>query len=145
MPSHSLVRLLQLSALGLMSLVAGCSMFSQSQPPPADAAAITSAEQKAGEQAEISAPEVPVAEIPAAQIPVAEIPATEVPAPKVGHGDVVWIQERLQDLGYYNGSADGAVGQATQSAVEAYQQDQGLATDGQATAELREFMWRNGG
>jgi peptidoglycan hydrolase-like protein with peptidoglycan-binding domain len=124
-PFHPLVRLLQISVLGLVSLVAGCSMFSQSQPPPADAPAISSAEQKAGEPA--------------------EIPVTEVPAVEVGHGDVVWIQERLQELGYYNGSADGAVGQATQSAVEAYQQDQGLATDGQATAELREFMWRNGG
>jgi peptidoglycan hydrolase-like protein with peptidoglycan-binding domain len=140
MPSHSLVRLLQLSALGLMSLVAGCSMFSPSQPPPADAAAITPAEQNAGEQAE-----VPAAEVPAAEIPATEVQAAEVPAPEVGHSDVVWIQERLQELGYYNGSVDGSVGQATQSAVEAYQQDQGLATDGQATAELREFMWRNGG
>ena len=66
-------------------------------------------------------------------------------APDYDQEDVVWIQQRLQDLGYYQGDADGEVGRATRQAIETYQQDQGIETDGQPTAELREFMWRNGG
>ena len=59
--------------------------------------------------------------------------------------DVLWIQQRLQDLGYYEGAIDGAAGRATREAIEAYQQDQGVTPDGKPTADLREFMWRNGG
>lgn len=117
-PVSRLVLLLWLPVFGLLGLVAACSISSQSQPQSPDALATT--DQVAGEQAEI-------------------------PTPKVENGDVVWIQKRLQQLGYYNGPVDGAVGQATRSAVEAYQQDQGLESDGQPTTELREFMWRNGG
>ena len=72
------------------------------------------------------------------------IPEVEVRS-TISHQDVVWIQERLQDLGYYNGAIDGAVGQATRTAIEVYQQDQGVTPDGQPTAELREFIWRKGG
>jgi ABC-type phosphate/phosphonate transport system substrate-binding protein len=60
-------------------------------------------------------------------------------------GDVAWIQQRLQDLGYYQGDIDGEVGKATREAIKQYQQDQDVESDGRPTAELREFMWRNGG
>ena len=60
-------------------------------------------------------------------------------------GDVAWIQQRLQDLGYYQGDVDGEVGKATREAIKQYQQDQDVESDGRPTAELREFMWRNGG
>jgi peptidoglycan hydrolase-like protein with peptidoglycan-binding domain len=132
-PTRPLVLFLQIIVLGLIGLVAACSSVSSSTDAEVTTTtttatatvttatvAVAAADQNAGEQAEI-------------------------PAPKVRHGDIVWIQERLQELGYYNGSADGAVGKATQSAVKVYQQDQGLESDGQITPELREFMWRNGG
>ena len=65
--------------------------------------------------------------------------------PSYNQEDVVWIQQRLQDLGYYDGSVDGSVGQATRTAIEEYQQEQGVKSDGQPSAKLREYMWRNGG
>jgi len=66
-------------------------------------------------------------------------------APVFNRDDVLWIQQRLQELGYYNNAVDGAVGQATRNAVRAYQQDQDIRADGRPTRELRDFMWRNGG
>lgn len=59
--------------------------------------------------------------------------------------DVIWIQQRLRELGYYDRKVDGAVGPGTREAVRAYQQDQSIRVDGQPTRELRDFMWRNGG
>ncbi len=96
----------------------------------------------------------PPAEIvePAAEIitnaPVEEIvePAVSpVEQPVYKRDDVVWIQQRLQELGYYNDAIDGAAGAATYRAIRAYQRDQGLDDTGQPTAKLREFIWRNGG
>jgi peptidoglycan hydrolase-like protein with peptidoglycan-binding domain len=60
-------------------------------------------------------------------------------------GDVVWIQRRLRDLGYYSGPVDGDAGGATRRAIRDYQTDQGLAPTGKPTPELQDFMWRNGG
>jgi hypothetical protein len=65
--------------------------------------------------------------------------------PSYSQDDVVWIQQRLQDLGYYDGAIDGSAGEATRTAIEEYQQEQGVDSDGLPTAKLREFMWRNGG
>jgi len=59
--------------------------------------------------------------------------------------DVLWIQQRLQEQGYYTGDIDGAVGAATRAAIKAYQADQSIPADGNPTSRLREFMWRNGG
>ena len=59
--------------------------------------------------------------------------------------DVIWIQGRLRELGYFDGAVNGAVGEKTNSAVRAYQRDQSIETDGRPTTKLREFMWRNGG
>ena len=71
--------------------------------------------------------------------------ATRVQQPEVAKADVIWIQQRLKELGYYEGSIDGSAGQATRSAIKEYQVDQDIPTDGRPSAELREFMWRNGG
>ena len=79
--------------------------------------------------------------------PVIEQPE-EVPAdarPATPTGDVVWIQRRLKDLGYYSGPIDGDAGGATRRAIREYQADQGLTTTGIPTPELQDFMWRNGG
>ena len=97
--------------------------------------------------------EVPPAPEPAPTLPTAPEPeaAGEVavvappPAPVWKRDDVLWIQERLQELGYYEGAVDGAVGPGTRQAIRDYQQDQDVKADGQPTAALREFMWRNGG
>lgn len=45
-------------------------------------------------------------------------------------GEVAQIQERLQELGYDPGTADGIFGTRTQQAVIAFQQDMGLDADG---------------
>lgn len=45
-------------------------------------------------------------------------------------GEVTQIQQRLQELGYDPGTADGIFGSRTQQAVIAFQQDQGLDADG---------------
>ena len=65
--------------------------------------------------------------------------------PQYDPDDVAWIQQRLLDLGYYEGAVDGYVGWRTKRAIREYQVDQGLEPDGRPTAEFRDFMWRNGG
>jgi len=44
--------------------------------------------------------------------------------------DVALLQERLQNLGYEVGGADGSFGQQTEAAVKALQADRGLEVDG---------------
>ena len=73
-----------------------------------------------------------------------EVATPKLPA-KADRSDIIWIQERLKELGYYEGSIDGSVGGATRRAIEVYQGDQGITVDGRPSAELREYMWRNGG
>jgi len=47
------------------------------------------------------------------------------------HGDAVrHAQDELQSLGYLHGASDGSFGPVTKAAVESFQQDQGLQTDG---------------
>ena len=74
-----------------------------------------------------------------------EVQPEPPPIPQAKRGDIVWIQERLQELGYYQGPVDGSVGKATREAIGAYQVDQGLEPTGNPSADLRDFMWRNGG
>jgi len=82
---------------------------------------------------------------PAITEPV-EVELPPVPAkPAYKKEDVVWIQQRLEELGYYTGAIDGSYGKGTREAIKAYQADQELEQDGRPTPELRDFMWRNGG
>jgi len=92
--------------------------------------------------------------IDAAAVDATTVDATAVDAidpdpapvtPEYRKEDVIWIQGRLRELGYFSGEANGTVGEQTSSAVRAYQHDQRIETDGRPTAKLREFMWRNGG
>ena len=55
-------------------------------------------------------------------------PATET--------DVKAVQEKLNELGYDCGTADGIAGQKTQAAVKQYQQEKGITVTGQIDEEL---------
>ena len=125
------------SALAVQSAagLSGCASVDETEPAPvAEQAAVVEAQ----EPAEVGPPQE-------VELPVVPVPPEEPEQPSYNTDDVLWIQQRLQELGYYKGSVDGAVGAATRDAVKAYQRDQGLQGDGQPTAELRDFMWRNGG
>ena len=78
--------------------------------------------------------------------PVIELELPPEPVkPKYKKEDVLWIQQRLEELGYYTGAVDGSYGKVTREAIKAYQVDQELEQDGRPTPELRDYMWRNGG
>jgi len=137
-----------LAALLAGLLLAGCvSRAGLEEPPPE--VAVESPDVVATSEPVIDSPAdgaSSAAEEPAATVAAAEVP--EAPAmrgPTYNRDDVIWIQQRLLELGYYDRSVDGSVGQATRTAVRAYQRDQDIPADGRPTAELREYMWRNGG
>lgn len=50
--------------------------------------------------------------------------------------DVLALEQQLKRLGYSPGKADGVYDSKTRTAIQRYQQDQGLAVDGRATASL---------
>ena len=54
--------------------------------------------------------------------------------------DVVELQELLNSSGFDSGPPDGRVGRQTRTAVRAYQQSVGLATDGHASRQLLERL-----
>ncbi|MBQ7718548.1 MAG: L,D-transpeptidase family protein [Clostridia bacterium] len=58
-----------------------------------------------------------------------------------GYGsDVMRIQKRLAELGYYNGSIDGRYMSLTQNALNKYQRDNGLTVTNTVTPALQEHM-----
>lgn len=121
--------------------------------PPAAAAGTEAAEPVGAASAEVvelvvvDAPTKDDAEI--SEPDIAESVEIELPPepvkPKYKKEDVLWIQQRLEELGYYTGAVDGSYGKVTREAIKAYQADQELEQDGRPTPELRDFMWRNGG
>ena len=151
--------------LFLFVLLAGCTARSPSVEE--SSAAVTEAAESDPGAVAAAAQEPPVAAVDADNI-VVDVPADQSPAdrsmnnnvassessapatmesqqPSYDKADVIWIQQRLKDLGYYDGPVDGSVGKVTRGAVRDYQRDQDVTADGQPTAELREFMWLNGG
>lgn len=62
--------------------------------------------------------------------------------------EVVWLQSKLHELGFYNGSVDNVFGQETTRAVIAFQSTCGLDADGvvgeQTKRMLREYKSRGG-
>ena len=57
-------------------------------------------------------------------------------------GDVVRnLQQRLKDLGYLAGSADGVFGQATDAALRSFQTSNGLAADGIAGSKTQTVLY----
>lgn len=60
-------------------------------------------------------------------------------------GEVTQIQQRLQELGYDPGSADGIYGTRTKNAVISFQRDYGLSDDGIAGPKTLEALGLSGG
>lgn len=124
-------------------LLAGCA----AQPAVVEPVAVEPPGAAVAETPPVAEPEAePVLETRAeAAGEVAVVPPQPPPRPAWQRDDVLWIQQRLQDLGYYDGAIDGAPGPATRQAIRDYQKDQDVTADGQPSPALREFMWRNGG
>ncbi len=55
--------------------------------------------------------------------------------------EVVQLQQRLFDLGYYQGEMDGQFGGGTRGAVEIFQAQHGLKADGLAGAETLAMLY----
>ena len=63
-------------------------------------------------------------------------PTPEPPLSNGSRGDrVTQLQQRLQELGYYQGEVDGQFGPGTREAVIAFQKNNGLDPDGLAGSE----------
>ncbi len=142
--------------VSLVSLAAGLALVACTEVAPVAQEPAPPAEVIAPEPPpEVAAPAIvepvpePAPEVASPAPEPAQEPAVVEPAPAVAPAynseDVIWIQRRLQELGYYAGSVDGRAGKGTREAVRAYQRDQDITVDGRPTAELREYMWRNGG
>ena len=56
---------------------------------------------------------------------------------------VVLLQQRLIELNYYDGSADGAFGGGTESAVKRLQRNLGVEADGKANADFLNILFSN--
>ncbi len=68
---------------------------------------------------------------------------TDPPLKSGSQGEaVIQLQDRLRQLGYLHGLADGVYGKQTLRAVEAFQKASGLKTDGIASAELQTTLFR---
>lgn len=73
-------------------------------------------------------------------------PATEALSRYGSQGDeVISIQSKLLELGYYTGQVDGIFGPLTQSAVIRYQKDYGLTADGIAGAKTMKSLGLSSG
>ncbi len=76
-------------------------------------------------------------------------PNTATPKPQslkngmFGSAEVKQMQQRLKELGYLSGSADGDFGDATEAAVRAFQQQNGLTVDGKAGANTLNKLYSN--
>lgn len=72
-------------------------------------------------------------------------PSLPTPAPMLRSGsegeEVVRLQTRLQELGYYTGGIDGQFGPGTRTAVTLFQEQHGLGADGIVGAETRDMLY----
>lgn len=63
-----------------------------------------------------------------------------IPSERMALADIQRAQQRLNDLGYNAGPADGIAGSGTRAAIRAYQQQQGLVADGHLDLPLLEQL-----
>lgn len=70
------------------------------------------------------------------------IPSTPVKELKVGSqgDDVYWLQQRLQELGFYQGTVTGQYREGTKAAVRAFQKDNKLSQSGNADQKTLELL-----
>ncbi|MBR2571203.1 MAG: peptidoglycan-binding protein, partial [Clostridia bacterium] len=111
----------------------------------ADAAEETAEEvtEEAAEAAEETAEEVTEAAQETAEA-VEEAAAAVYPELKAGVEEpeaVKALQERLKELNWYQGEADGIYSEETQKAVEAFAAAAGAASDGTATEDLQKLLY----
>lgn len=96
---------------------------------------------------EMSLTPTPLPAVPDTARAVAVNPADPTAEPPLQHGsrgdEVLKLQTRLQQLGYYHGELDGQFGAGTQEAVIAFQKANGLAADGMAGEETRRILYSN--
>ncbi len=89
-------------------------------------------------------PSSPAPSSPAASAPAVPSPSAPAAGDKLRRGDkgaeVVALQQRLAELGYWNGKADGSFGLLTQQAVYALQKAAGLRRDGVVGARTRKAL-----
>lgn len=98
-----------------------------------------------------SAPQIGTATLPPTTAPTNAPSATATPSStssgsstlKMGStgSDVKRLQQRLKDLGYLTGSADGDFGAATEQAVRDFQSANGLSVDGKAGTRTIEKLY----
>ena len=93
---------------------------------------------------EMSLTPTPLPPVPAS-VRATELVAVVTPEPALHNGskgEKVWqLQERLQRLGYYQGTVDGEFGPGTREAVLAFQKRNGLAMDGLAGEETQRALF----
>ncbi|MBO4471683.1 MAG: peptidoglycan-binding protein [Clostridia bacterium] len=74
--------------------------------------------------------------------------AVATPEPALHNGSqgekVIKLQERLLQLGYYEGEVDGQFGPGTREAVVAFQERNGLDADGYAGEETQRVLYSDG-
>jgi hypothetical protein len=133
-----------IAVISLFALQTSCLLRPAAKPEPETAPAPKPEPVQAPVAAETQFNELKVEPVPDSEISQPLVPV-KPDEPDYDPEDVLWIQQRLQELGYYVGPVDGSVGSATRDAISEYQTEQGVEADGQPTGELRDFMWRNGG
>lgn len=114
------------------ALAAGCSPSSTAAPPPSTEPAPTTVTSTTTQPPTTTAP--PTTPPPTTAPPTTAPPTTVPPPPSYRRGDagaeVVALQQRLIDLGFWLPAADGTYGSITAQAVMAFQKANGLARDG---------------
>lgn len=72
-----------------------------------------------------------------------KVPEGEMRALNVGKSgeDVYWLQMKLKELGYYQGTVTGTYLEGTKAAVRAYQKDNGLEADGYCGTRTLTYLY----
>ena len=127
-----------LTAGAALALAAGCSQGTSSPTGPTGTTGTTAAPAPGVRS---SAPSGPASPAPSETRPA---PAETKPPEKLKIGakgtEVVALQKRLTELGYWNGKADGNFGGSTQQAVFALQKAAGIGRDGTVGPKTRKAL-----
>ena len=95
-------------------------------------------------QREMSLTPTPLPPVPDS-VRATELTSVVTPEPALHNGskgEKVWkLQERLQQLGYYQGTLDGEFGPGTREAVLLFQKKNGLGMDGLAGEETQRVLY----